>query len=44
VRVAILPGQSKAETFATLVHETAHLCCVEDYVEHRLGLCMEWDS
>jgi hypothetical protein len=23
-RIAILPGQSKAETFATLVHETAH--------------------
>jgi hypothetical protein len=22
--IAILPGQSKAETFATLVHETAH--------------------
>jgi hypothetical protein len=23
-RIAILPGQSKAETFATLVHEAAH--------------------
>ncbi len=23
-RIALLPGQSKAETFATLVHETAH--------------------
>jgi hypothetical protein len=23
-RIAILPGQSKAETFSTLVHETAH--------------------
>jgi len=23
-RIAILPGQSKAETFATLIHETAH--------------------
>ena len=31
-RIAILPGQSKAETFATLVHETAHLCCVGSYV------------
>jgi hypothetical protein len=34
-RIAILPGQSKAETFATLVHETAHLCCVENYVVSR---------
>jgi hypothetical protein len=31
-RIALLPGQSKAETFATLVHETAHLCCVRSYV------------
>jgi len=23
-RIAILPGQSKAEEFSTLVHETAH--------------------
>jgi hypothetical protein len=31
-RIAILPGQSKAEEFSTLVHETAHLCCVRSYV------------
>jgi hypothetical protein len=31
-RIAILPGQSKAEEFSTLVHETAHLCSVENYV------------
>jgi hypothetical protein len=31
-RIAILPGQSKAEEFSTLVHEAAHLCCVRSYV------------
>ena len=31
-RIAILPGQSKADEFSTLVHELAHLCCVENYV------------
>ena len=31
-KIAILPGQSKAEEFTTLVHETAHLCCVGSYV------------
>nr|WP_317890005.1 hypothetical protein [Terriglobus albidus] len=32
-RIAIVPGQSKAEEFSTLVHQTAHLCCVRIYVE-----------
>jgi len=31
-KIAILPGQTKAEEFTTLVHETAHLCCVRSYV------------
>jgi hypothetical protein len=31
-KIALLPGQSRAETFATLVHELAHLCCVGSYV------------
>jgi hypothetical protein len=31
-KIALLPGQSKAEEFTTLVHETAHLCSVENYV------------
>ena len=31
-RIAILPGQSKAEEFTVLVHEVAHLCCVRSYV------------
>jgi hypothetical protein len=31
-RIAILPGQAKAEEFSTLVHELAHLCCVRSYV------------
>ncbi len=31
-RIAILPGQSKAEEFSTLIHETAHLCCGQSYV------------
>jgi hypothetical protein len=31
-RIALLPGQSKAEEFTTLVHETTHLCCVGSYV------------
>jgi hypothetical protein len=31
-RIALLPGQSPAEEFSTLVHELAHLCCVHSYV------------
>ena len=31
-KIALLPGQSKAEEFTTLVHETAHLCCAGSYV------------
>jgi hypothetical protein len=31
-RIAVLPGQSKAEEFSTIVHELAHLCSVGDYV------------
>jgi hypothetical protein len=39
-RIAILPGQSKAEEFSTLVHEAAHLCCVRSYVASRLRGCV----
>jgi hypothetical protein len=31
-KIALLPGQSSAEGFSTLVHELAHLCSVENYV------------
>jgi antirestriction protein ArdC len=31
-KIVLLPGQSKAEEFSTLVHELAHLCCVGAYV------------
>jgi hypothetical protein len=36
-KIALLPGQSKAEEFVTLVHETAHLCCVDIYVAFGTG-------
>jgi hypothetical protein len=32
-KIALLPGQSSAEEFSTLVHELAHLCCFRNYVE-----------
>jgi len=31
-KIALLPGQTKAEEFSTLVHELAHLCCAGSYV------------
>ena len=31
-KIVLLPGQTKAEEFSTLVHELAHLCCVRSYV------------
>jgi len=31
-KIVLLPGQSPAESFSTLVHEVAHLCCVGSYV------------
>ena len=31
-KIAILPGQTKAEEFTTLVHEATHLCCAGSYV------------
>jgi hypothetical protein len=34
-RIAILPGQSKAEEFSTLVHEMAHLWWGRSYVAKR---------
>jgi len=35
-KIALLPGQSKAEEFVTLVHETAHLCCAQ---HKRMKFC-----
>jgi hypothetical protein len=31
-KIVLLPGQSTAEEFSTLVHELSHLCCVGSYV------------
>jgi hypothetical protein len=31
-KIVLLPGQTPAEEFSTLVHEVAHLCCVGSYV------------
>ena len=31
-KIVLLPGQSAAEEFSTLVHELSHLCCVRSYV------------
>ena len=31
-KIVLLPGQSTAEEFSTLVHELSHLCCVDNYV------------
>lgn len=31
-KIALLPGRTSAEEFSTLVHELAHLCCVDNYV------------
>jgi len=31
-KIALRPGQGRAEEFSTLVHEVAHLCCVGSYV------------
>jgi hypothetical protein len=39
-KIAILPGQSKAEELTTLVHETAHLCCAGSYVALAWGRCV----
>ena len=39
-KIVLLPGQSKAETFATLVHELGHLCCAGSYVALAWGRCV----
>ena len=35
--IAILPGESEAEKFSTLIHEFAHLCGAEIYVASASG-------
>jgi len=39
-KIALLPGQSQAEEFVCLVHETAHLCCAGSYVALAWGRCV----
>jgi hypothetical protein len=39
-KIALLPGQSTAEEFSTLVHELAHLCCAGRYVALAWGRCV----
>jgi hypothetical protein len=39
-KIVLLPGQSKAETFATLVHEVGHLCCAVSYVALAWDRCV----
>jgi hypothetical protein len=36
-KIVLLPGQTKAEEFATLVHEVSHLCGAEIYVAFVAG-------
>jgi hypothetical protein len=36
-KIALLPGQTKAEEFVSLVHEIGHLCCVDIYVAFGTG-------
>ena len=36
-RIVLLPGQTKAEEFSTLVHETAHLYGAKIYVALASG-------
>jgi antirestriction protein ArdC len=38
-KIVLLPGQSAAEEFATLAHETGHLCGGGNYVALGVGAC-----